>query len=103
MKDISMEFGKRLLPQVVDNYALNQPNRIYASIPKSGTNLSDGFQDITMAKLAAVVNLLAWWIDGTLGMGHLTAIAYIGPADIRYATVFLAAVKCGYKVRKWLY
>ena len=25
-------------------------------------------------------------------------IAYIGPSDLRYAIVFLAAVKCGYKV-----
>ncbi|KAI1439319.1 hypothetical protein F5Y02DRAFT_424178 [Annulohypoxylon stygium] len=49
-----MEFGKRLLPQVVDHYAQTDPRKVYASIPRSAIDLSDGFQDITMAKLAAM-------------------------------------------------
>lgn len=93
-----MEFGRRLLPQVVDHYAQTDPNRVYASIPESDTDLSKGFRDVTMAKLAAMANRLAWWLVGILGVGHLDAIAYVGPAEIRYAAIFLAAVKCGYKV-----
>lgn len=53
-----------------------------------------------MSKLAAVVNRLSWWMNDNLGQGNLGTVAYIGPADIRYAAMFLAAVKCGYKVRK---
>lgn len=93
-----MEYGKRLLPQVVDHYARLEPTRVYASVPRSAVDLADGFQDVTMAKLASIVNSLSWWLEGTVGVGSLNAIAYIGPADIRYAAMFLAAVKCGYKV-----
>lgn len=93
----SMEFGKRLLPQVVDHHARTEPSRVYASVPKSAVNLSDGFQDVTMAELANIVNRLSWWLESTLGVGSLNAIAYIGPADIRYSAIFLAAVKCRYK------
>lgn len=95
-----MEFGRRLLPQVVDFYARTDPAKVYASIPKSSAKLSNGFNDITMAKLAAVVNRLSWWMDDDLGYGDLDTVAYIGPTDIRYAAMFLAAVKCGYKVRE---
>jgi len=93
-----MEFGKRLLPQVVDYYAQTEPSRVYASIPKSSTDLADGFQDVTMRKLAAIVNSLAWWLESLIGTGNLNTIAYIGPTDIRYAAMFLAAIKCKYKV-----
>ncbi|KAI1119334.1 hypothetical protein F5Y14DRAFT_457645 [Nemania sp. NC0429] len=92
-----MEFGKRLLPQVVDWYARYDPDKIYASIPRSGIDLSRGFQEITMSKLAAIVNRLAWWLDEILGEGTLESIGYVGPADIRYAAIFLAATKCRYK------
>lgn len=93
-----MDFGRRLLPQVVDYHAQRDPSRVYASIPRSATGLSDGFRDITIAKLAAMVNYLSWWLEGILGVGNLDTIAYVGPADIRYAAIFLAAVKCRYKV-----
>ncbi|KAK7744112.1 putative NRPS-like protein biosynthetic cluster [Cytospora paraplurivora] len=82
-----MEFGRRILPQVVDYYAQTYPSRVYASIPESATDLSHGFRDVTMAKLAAVVNHLSWWLEGILGVGNLDAIAYIGPADIRNQVV----------------
>lgn len=91
------EFGKRLLPEVVDYYARTAPGRIYASISRSTFDLEHGFLDITMSKLAAVVNHLSYWIEDTIGVGALDAIAYLGPPDIRYAAIFLAGVKCGYK------
>lgn len=93
-----MEIGKRLLPQVVDHYARTSPHKVYASIPKSTSDLSDGYLDITMRKLSAIASRLSTWLSGLLGAGNLETIAYIGPADIRYAAVFLAAVKCRYKV-----
>lgn len=92
-----MEFGKRLLPQVVDHHARTDPGRIYASIPRSTTDLKQGFQDVTMVSLAAMVNRIARWLEQSIGVGGLDTLAYIGPADIRYAVVFLGAVKAGYK------
>lgn len=97
MRLAAMAYGRRLLPQVVDHHARTDPSRVYASMPKSATDLSHGFQDVTMAKLAAMVNRLAHWLVDVLGVGSLDAIAYIGPADIRYSVMFLAAVKAGYK------
>ncbi|KAI0186726.1 male sterility protein-domain-containing protein [Astrocystis sublimbata] len=93
-----MDFGRRLLPQVVDSYANSKPGKYYASVPKSGLDLSQGYQHITMKKLAALVNRVSWWLDDKFGRGHLEAISYIGPADIRYAIIFLAATKCRYKL-----
>ncbi|KAI8633183.1 hypothetical protein F5Y19DRAFT_490382 [Xylariaceae sp. FL1651] len=93
-----MEFGRRLLPQVVDYCARACPDKIYASIPNSNHDLSHGFRDISMAHLSRMVDQLSWWLEEVLGMGGLDAIGYIGPSDIRYTVVFLAAVKCEYKV-----
>lgn len=93
-----MAFGRRLLPQVVDRLAETDPVRVYASIPKSATSLSDGYQNVTMLRLASMVNRTAKWIEATIGVGGRDAVAYIGPTDIRYTVMFLGAVKAGYKV-----
>jgi hypothetical protein len=98
MFEVSRDFGKRLLPQVVDGFARHKPHRVYASIPKSQLDLSAGFQDVTMARLASIVNSISWHMEKTVGQGKLDTIAYIGPSDLRYAAIFLASVKCGYKV-----
>lgn len=98
-----MEYGRRLFPQVVDHLALTEPNRIFASIPKSPTELSTGFQDVTMARLAMMVNSLAKWLEDRIGTNIPTTefrtIAYAGPSDIRYTIIFLAIIKIGAKVR----
>ncbi|KAK8054430.1 NRPS-like enzyme [Apiospora saccharicola] len=93
-----MEFGKRLLPQVVDHYAIADPGRLYGLVPKSASSLEHGYSSITMAKLAAMVNRLCRWLENALGIGDLNTITYIGPADPRYAVFYLAAIKCRYKV-----
>lgn len=93
-----MEYGRRLLPQAVDHYAATDPARVYASIPRCATSLSDGFRDITMAHLATMVNHFARWIDTRLSLSALQTIGYVGPTDIRYAVMFLAAAKARLKV-----
>ena len=90
--------GSRLLPQVVDELARSNPERIYASIPLY-SDPSLGFQDVTMLDLAQAVNHFAWWLEEHLGKSTtFGTLAYIGLSDLRYVIVFLAAVKCGYKV-----
>lgn len=96
--DSSQPYGSRLLPQVVDELSRSDPTRVYATLPRS-SDLSRGFRDVTMLEIAMAVNKLAWWIEMNLGRSTVfETIAYIGPSDLRHAIVFLAAVKCGYKV-----
>lgn len=98
-QSIEPSYGSRLLPQVLDELSERQPERIYASFPKS-SNLEDGFRNVTMLQMARAVNHIAWWLQGKIGTSStFETLSYLGLPDIRYAVVFLAAVKCGYKVR----
>ena len=93
-------FGSRLLPQILDELSRSAPGRLYATIPRLATNLSQGFQDITMKDATIYVDALAWWLHEAVGPSDtFETLSYIGIPDIRAAFVFLAAIKCGYKVR----
>lgn len=97
---VEPRFGYRLLPQVVDELARSCPERIYATISLSSDPLQ-GFQDVTILELAQAVNQFAWWLDENLGKSTtFETLAYVGPSDLRYVVVFLAAVKCGYRVSR---
>ncbi|KAI9879042.1 MAG: hypothetical protein M1830_009784 [Pleopsidium flavum] len=91
-------YGARLLPKVVDDLAQSNPKRIYASIPYS-SDLSQGFRDVTMLEVAQAVDYFAWWLDEHIGRStNFETLSYMGIPDLRYPVVFLAAVKCGYKL-----
>lgn len=95
---IEPQFGSRLLPQVVDELARSSPERIYASIAIHSDPLQ-GLRDVTVLELAQAVSHFAWWLDEHLGKStSFETLAYVGLSDLRYVVVFLAAVKCGYKV-----
>lgn len=97
---VEPRYGSRLLPQVVDEFAQSNPERIYATIPLS-SNLTQGFRDVTMLQISQAVNKCAHWIESTIGRSAVfETLSYVGLPDLRYAIVFLAAVKCGYKVRR---
>lgn len=92
-------YGSRLLPTVVDETAKSHPDLPYAYVPVS-SNLSDGFEAVSFSDVASATNHLAAWIHQTLGQStSFETIAYMGTGDLRYVVVFLAAVKCGYKVK----
>lgn len=96
---VEPRFGARLLSQVVDELAHSDPTRIFATIPFS-SDLSQGFRDVTMLEMARAVDHFAWWLDEHIGRStNFETLSYMGVPDLRYAAVFLAAVKCGYKVR----
>lgn len=91
-------FGSRLLPVVVDETAKAQPDLPYAYVP-TGNNISDGFKAVTFSDIATAANYMARWIHHNLGPSDsFETVSYMGPGDLRYAVVFLAAIKCGYKV-----
>lgn len=96
-------YGSRLILQVVDALVKSDPDRIYATIPLS-SDLSQGFRDVTMLQVSQAVNKCAYWLENTIARTTVfETLSYTGPSDLRYAIIFLAAVKCGYKVSRSCY
>jgi acyl-coenzyme A synthetase/AMP-(fatty) acid ligase len=95
--------GKRLLLPLLERIAQIDPERIYASIPKTNY-LKDGYREVTYRELACAVNRAAGWLEDTYGRSStFETLAYMGPSDIRYFIFVLAASYVGYKVRlQWL-
>ncbi|KAI9649088.1 hypothetical protein NHQ30_001655 [Ciborinia camelliae] len=89
------DFGRRLLPQLVDEIARSDPRRTFASIPKSA-NLEEGFVDIDYETFARAVNRCAWLIDEQLKGQGPTVVLYIGPLDLRYLVIILGMCKAGH-------
>ncbi|EAQ91806.1 hypothetical protein CHGG_00041 [Chaetomium globosum CBS 148.51] len=95
----SGEFGKRLLVNIVDERAKNEPDREWVSVPKS-SDPKDGWKKITYKQAANAVNRVANKLVASTGVpsqGDFPTVAYIGPSDVRYLVFALGAVKAGYK------
>lgn len=76
-----MNYGHRLIPSLVDEYAKNDPGYVFAKIPKT-TNFADGVQEITIGTFARAVNEVAWRCESKLGKStNFDTIAYIGPSE----------------------
>ncbi|KAJ5232385.1 hypothetical protein N7468_005341 [Penicillium chermesinum] len=91
--------GRRLLPHVVDYYAHQEPDRVFAAISTS-ESVPNGFEDITMKAMASAVNHMAWWLSKLLKSrpsDKQRTLAFIGPADLRYAVMLLAAIKTNWR------
>ena len=87
--------GQRLLPQIVDQLASENPERIFASYAASQI-LADGFVNVSMRRLSHAVNEVSHWIEHSLGPSNsFPTLCYIGISDIRYTIIFLATIKCG--------
>ncbi len=89
-----------LVPHIVDHLARVTPEAPYALYPVSPVSYDDGYRTITYKDFANAINGLAWWLNKTLGKPSVEfeVLAYIGPNDIRYTALLLAAVKAGYVV-----
>jgi hypothetical protein len=95
------QYGKRLMPVVLDEVGATNPTRLYAAIPKSKL-VEDGYLDVTVSDLARCVHFTANWIADKLGSSdEFETLTYLGIPDIRGPIIFLAAVKCGYKACEW--
>ena len=93
-----VDYGRRLVPHIVDEIAHSQPEKPFISIPISA-DIKDGCKDISYNIFAKAVNRCAWWMEKELGRNEsetdLNTVFYIGPLDIRYLIVLLAAAKTG--------
>ncbi|KAH9885951.1 hypothetical protein F4778DRAFT_798746 [Xylariomycetidae sp. FL2044] len=93
------QFGRRLLPHVVDDLARKKPDQECFSIPRT-SNPKDGWKSITFKAYARAIDALAHKISEKCGQPARDAfptLAYIGPNDARYVVLFIAAMKAGYK------
>jgi acyl-CoA synthetase (AMP-forming)/AMP-acid ligase II len=85
-------------PTMINERASATPERTYAIIPKS-ESLQDGFRNFTYKQLARAVDKMSWWLDDNLGKStNLDTIAYMGPSDLRYTFLYIAALKTHRKV-----
>ena len=96
--EISANCGERLLPAVVDEIATTDPERVFASIPRT-SKIVDGFSDINYRAYARAVNSCAWWLKKELGeQSEPDVLLYLGPPDLRYLIIVTAAAKAGHIV-----
>ncbi|PWY68472.1 acetyl-CoA synthetase-like protein [Aspergillus heteromorphus CBS 117.55] len=87
----------RLLVTQVDAVAERSPTRRFGLIP-NGTEVENGFREVTFQDLSRAVDAMAWWIVEALGMPTTKeeTIAYLGNNDVRYIVFILACHKLGY-------
>lgn len=92
-------YGRRLLPATIDQIATNQPDRAWASLPRTDADLSQGYIEITYRAFAKAINEVSWLIEKHFGRSeNFETIAYLGMPDIRYYMLQMAAAKTGYQV-----
>jgi hypothetical protein len=108
--DKKPNYGKRLIPQILDSLALAEPDRTIYSLA-SFPNGTARFQTITARMFAKAVDKTAWWLhdqtrahrgaqDGGQGEDggeihrKIVPIGYIGPRKLGPRTATLAAKTC---------
>lgn len=94
--------GQRLLTSVLHEQATQSPHEIYAVLPRDD-NASGGeeFEEISFDRLANGVHRTTLWLEEQLHPGQSIIpgrlrLAYLGPSDIRYVLLLLAANELGH-------
>ncbi|KAF2171432.1 hypothetical protein M409DRAFT_63707 [Zasmidium cellare ATCC 36951] len=89
------DYGRRLIPQILDNVAKTDPDRIVYSIADF-TDGSRDFRHISARQFSKAVDKTAWWLRAQLGTSdHTRPLGYIGPHDLRHVLLTYAANKAG--------
>lgn len=86
------------LNDIVDLY----PDVIYGEFFSDPTDIAAGYRKVTYREFANAVHATAWWIENNVGRpakdDGSEVLVYIGPSDLRYGFLMLAAVCVGYRV-----
>ncbi|KAK4164744.1 putative dehydrogenase [Cladorrhinum sp. PSN259] len=93
------QYGRRLIPHIIDERAIISPDREWVTIPKS-SEPKDGWRKVTYKQAANAINRVAHKLVETTGKpepGSFPTVAFIGPNDVRYIIFVMGAVKAGYK------
>lgn len=73
------KIGNRLIPQILDDLAATEPDRIIYSWAKS-SDLSQGFRHVSARAFTRAVDKTAWLLQRELGeTSEIRAVGYIGP------------------------
>src|ERR1700761_475937 len=98
MAEETTQYGFRLLPDIVDQYARLDPTKVHSYIPRSA-QLEDGFRPITYNILSRAVNLSAQWLlDNLVARVGKGVIGFMGDSDLRSTIFMLAGIKTGVAV-----
>jgi acyl-coenzyme A synthetase/AMP-(fatty) acid ligase len=97
--EIEQRFGRNAWPNLFDEKAKDPTSRPYAYLARSAEP-QDGFQEVTYSAMANAINRAARWLVNELSnmLGEDEVFAYLGPSDLRYITLNLAAMKTGRRV-----
>ncbi|MCJ1313972.1 hypothetical protein MMC25_007652 [Agyrium rufum] len=89
--------GRRLITTLIDEIAKENPNRVWACIPKDDSDLSKGFRDVIYREFSNAINHAAHWLKDSFNDEVVSrkTIAYSGPKDLRHPILAVAASKCG--------
>ncbi|TLS23900.1 hypothetical protein PpBr36_08764 [Pyricularia pennisetigena] len=118
---LTIPYGRRLIPQVLDDMARTSPEKEMLSVPRSD-DPKDGWKKLSFGQVAAAVDRVAGYLleqkedilarcasSGSNGNiqtnGHgdsreqsqFPTLAYLGPSDARYVIFAVACVKAGMK------
>lgn len=79
--DASQDYGKRLIPQILDSLAAIDPDRIIYSVAKSA-DISQGLRHVSARNFAQAVDKTAWWLQNEVGKSTtFQTVGYIGPRE----------------------
>ncbi|KAJ8067330.1 hypothetical protein OCU04_004683 [Sclerotinia nivalis] len=96
--EVPPDCGKRLAAHYIHQVAIDDPHRVCISIPLT-SEPRDGFEDITFCQLDKAIDVASVWVEKQIGIGKdYESIAYIGPHDLRYIVLMIAAIKTGHKL-----
>ncbi|TVY41165.1 Non-canonical non-ribosomal peptide synthetase [Lachnellula subtilissima] len=94
-----IKHGERLLPQVIDTWAEEDPGYIVGMMAKSNSNyIPLDFINLSVSQLANAINYTSFWLDETLDTKEedaIETIAFIGLQDFRYWAMYFASIKTG--------
>jgi hypothetical protein len=76
------EYGKRLIPQILDHLATAQPDRIIYSVA-TFSDTSFEFLHISASNFTKAVDKTAWWLHNQIGNSTvIQPVGYIGPRKL---------------------
>ena len=94
-------FGRRLLPDLVDEIARKSPQKVFISLAKT-CSPEDGFEDISYKVFSKAINACCWWIESQVGRNYdkqqKPMCSGLMSQDLRHLILALASVKTGYVV-----
>jgi hypothetical protein len=102
--DSPVEYGRRLMPQILDHLASSDPNRIVYSIAAFSDDCHE-FRHISAHAFAKAIDKTAWWLHDRIGAQHdlqneqqdasqngqvqerprIRPLGYIGPRKLKFS------------------